>query len=351
MVSQPQLALIANNATRYYGATNPAFTGSITGSKYNDAFSEDFNTTATITSAVSSYAIVPAASGPNLSDYTVLATNGTLTVSQAPTATALTLSSMAINPGQTVTLNTTVASTTSGLPTGSVIFFDNGSVLQTLPLTGGTSSYVATLSAGMTHVLSVGYLGDTNFLTSSSPATGVTVTVAPLDLTFSQTGTSASAVAPGGVAAFAFAVSPSFSIYAAPVTFSVAGLPPGATASFTPSTIPVSGGAQTVTLSVQTAAPQAHNHIQSLPLPNRIPPAVVALLLLPVIARRKLRSKLGARILTMVFLIGSLAGAAAMVGCGTGAGFLLQQPQAYTLTVTATEGSLVHTVTVTLNVQ
>src|ERR1700678_682462 len=46
------LTVPANNATRVYGAANPAFGGTVTGAQNGDAFTESFATTATTTSAV-----------------------------------------------------------------------------------------------------------------------------------------------------------------------------------------------------------------------------------------------------------------------------------------------------------
>jgi hypothetical protein len=48
---------------------------------------------------------------------------------------------------------------------------------------------------------------------------------------------------------------------------------------------------------------------------------------------------------------GKLARIAGLIGCGAGNGFLSQPPQDYTITITATSGTLQHTSTVTLNLQ
>jgi CSLREA domain-containing protein len=70
-VSATGLQVTANNATRLYGAANPVFTGAVLGAKSGDTFSESFTTTATPTSPVGSYVIVPTASGVNVGDYVV----------------------------------------------------------------------------------------------------------------------------------------------------------------------------------------------------------------------------------------------------------------------------------------
>ena len=79
----PTLTVSASNATRVYNTANPAFTGTVTGAQNGDTFTETFSTTATMTSAVGSYAIVPTASGTDLNNYTLNTVNGTLTITQA----------------------------------------------------------------------------------------------------------------------------------------------------------------------------------------------------------------------------------------------------------------------------
>ena len=351
-VSATGLQVTANNATRLYGAANPVFTGAVLGAKSGDMFSESFTTTATPTSPVGSYVIVPTASGANVGDYVVTTADGALTVTQAPTTTVITASSPSVNANQANTLTVTVLSTTSGTPTGSVTFFDNGAALQTVTLSGGVASANPTLSPGTTHVLTASYSGDTNFVASSTSATGVTVAVGAPQFTFTGTGANALTVAPGGVAAYTFSISPDSVNYAGPVTFSVAGLPPGATASFNPSTILASGGVQTVTMTVQTLTTTAHNLTPSSPLGGggKVP-AMLSLLLLPLVVNNKLSRRLSTRLLMLVLLMAALTGLAAITGCGSGSGFSLEQPQTYTLTVTATSGSLQQTNTVRLTMQ
>ena len=103
LVEQAALTVVANNASKVYGAPNPAFTGMVTAVN-NDSFIETFSTAATQTSNAGTYAIVPAVTGTDLSDYMVTATNGTLTVTKAATATTLSASANSITQGQSLTL-------------------------------------------------------------------------------------------------------------------------------------------------------------------------------------------------------------------------------------------------------
>ena len=82
-VGQATLTVTAGNASRAYGVANPAFSASATGAINGDTFSFTESTTATTSSPVGTYAIVPVATGTNLANYTVVYVNGTLTVGQA----------------------------------------------------------------------------------------------------------------------------------------------------------------------------------------------------------------------------------------------------------------------------
>jgi hypothetical protein len=348
-VAQVQLTVTTNNATRYYGAANPAFIGSVTGAKYSDTFTPSFTTTATTTSPVNTYAIVPSVAGATLGDYSVTENNGTLTITQAPTATGLTVSSTSVNPNQSVTLIAATASTTSGTPTGSVTFWDNGTALQTVPLASGGASYTTTLSPAAAHSLTASYSGGTNFLPSASPATSAVVSVGQLTFSLNGSGSAALTVAPGSVASYSFMLSPNFGLYPGPVSFSVTGLPPGATATFSPATLAANGGTQAVTLSIQTSAALARNDNRTPWSHDRAP---LLALVLPLVFGRRVRSKLNGRLLAVVLLLGGLAGVAGVTGCGTGtSGFMLQQPQTYNLTVTVSSGSLQQSQIVTLTAQ
>jgi len=109
------LTVTAANASRIYGATNPSFTASATGAAPGDTFTFTESTTATTSSSVGTYSIVPAASGTNLANYNVVYVNGTLTVTQATlTVTAGNASRAfgAANPNFSATVNGAAGSDT-----------------------------------------------------------------------------------------------------------------------------------------------------------------------------------------------------------------------------------------------
>jgi outer membrane protein assembly factor BamB len=208
------LTVTANSANRAYGALNPTFSGTTSGAQNGDAFTESFATTATTTSAIGGYPIVPSVTGPNLADYTVNVIDGTLTVTAAVTTTALSVPA-STTYGSSVTLAATVASTT-GTPAGMVTFSTGSTILGTGAL---NSSGVATFSTAVlpagSDAISASYTASGNFAASVSPPTIITVKGASQTLTFPAIGSKVYGSAP-------FAVTATSSLGASyPVTMSV----------------------------------------------------------------------------------------------------------------------------------
>jgi hypothetical protein len=79
------LVVVANNASRRYGATNPVFSGTITGLQNGDNITATYTATATASSPVGTYSITPTLVDPDgkLDKYIVTMTNGSLTVTAA----------------------------------------------------------------------------------------------------------------------------------------------------------------------------------------------------------------------------------------------------------------------------
>jgi CSLREA domain-containing protein len=345
-VTSGTLMVTANSATRVYGSANPAFTGAVTGAVNGDALTESFSTIATVASNVGTYSIVPSVTGTNLADYSEQTTNGTLTITQAASATTLSASSTSITSGQSLTLTTIVTDATpksTGTPTGTVSFFDGSTLLGTTPLSGGTASYATSaLAPGASHTLTASYSGDVNF-TGSSTGPAISIPVAALNFTLTINGTESQTVMPGAAATYSFNIAPEYGVYPGPVTFSVAGLPPGAVAAFSPASMAANGGAQRVTLTVQTASPTAktsHPFEQDAPL-------AFGVLLLPLLGLRRARGGLLSLMIAGVLL----AGIVSLSGCGAQNGFNGQAVKNYSLTVTATSGQIAHSFDVNLNLQ
>lgn len=346
-VAPETLTITANDASRVYGTANPGFTGSIVGAVNGDAFTETFSSPAAVTSNAGTYAIVPSVTGSNLSNYALLVTDGTLTVTKAATTTSLSVSGNSVNPGTVVTLTSTVVSATTGTPTGTVSFYDGSTLLGTATLTSGTASYTtSSLAAGATHSVSAVYDGDINFTNSTASASSVIV--APLTFTMQVTPATQTGNA-GSTFTWQLTVAPSFGSYPGTVSFSANGLPQGASASFSPNGLAANSGQQTVTMTISTAGTTAMT--QPFSPGRRLIPVTLALLFLPLAGTRRMRRN-GRRVAGMMSLLllalGGLAATTALTGCGSKANVSPAQ-QTYNITVTATSGTAQQTGAVTLN--
>jgi 6-phosphogluconolactonase (cycloisomerase 2 family) len=104
------LTVTANNASRFYGDSNPVFTGTIQGILNGDNITATYASIADPTSPVGTYAIVPTVSDNGtgaLANYVVVSNNGILTVNPAPlTVTAISVSRLYgdANPALSVTI-------------------------------------------------------------------------------------------------------------------------------------------------------------------------------------------------------------------------------------------------------
>lgn len=256
-----------------------------------------------------------------------------LAVGKAVTAITLTATS---GSGTSFTYTATVASATGATPQGMVTFFDGTSSLGSFPLVNGVANYsISSLSAGV-HTIMANYSGDTDYIASTTTAS---VSTGDFALASAQT---SDTVLPGKTVAYQLSITPDKDFPNA-ISFSVTGLPSGASASFSPATVTPGTAAATTTMSVSVPAQTAS--LQESAATSGI---AFALLLLPFVT---LRGQRRLRLLSIAMvLLGSLAGIATLTGCG-GSGYLGQASQNYTLTITASSGTLVHTTSVTLNVQ
>ena len=350
-IAQAVLTLIANNATRVYGAANPTFAGSIMGQHGSDSFTESFSTVAVALSPVGPYAIVPSVSGNNLSDYSQSVTDGTLTVTQASTSTKLSTNLISITPGGSLQLTAQVTPQFSGSPSGTVTFSAGNTQLGQAAVTNGTATLTTTaLSAIGTFSLTANYSGDTNFASSNSTAS--TVAVVASNFTVALVSSPSQRVISGSSTTYVFQVTPVAGIFYEPVSFSLTGLPAGTTYAFSPSTIAAGSGAQQVTLTIHTAAVTSSGLA---PTSKSQAPLALALLLPTLFALYRLRRRAQGlvRLGCLLLMLGGGAAAASLLGgCGgSGSGFFLKNNQTYSVTVTASSPSYSHQVNVTLDIE
>ena len=170
------------------------------------------------------------------------------------TTTSLSASATQITAGQSVMFTATVARASgSTAPTGTVTFFDNASLAGTSSLSSGVAQFSTSSLSNGAHSFTAGYAGDANNSASTSAAVNVTVGAVPAaDYTLGMSG-SALSVNAGGSGNLTLTVTPENGFKQA-VTFNCAGLPSGATCMFSPASVTPSAGATSAMLTVQAAA-------------------------------------------------------------------------------------------------
>ena len=175
-VTAVPLTVAVNNASRSYGAANPAFSGTVTGLVNNDTATSiglAYSTTATAASPVSTYPITASITSAN---YTLTVTPGTLTISQVGTSVKVSssVSSSAVNQQVVFTAVVAPASGTGTL-TGTVTFIDTttgNTLCSGYTLTNGqTNCLTSSLTAGTQQTIQATYSGDSNSTTSSGTVT------------------------------------------------------------------------------------------------------------------------------------------------------------------------------------
>ncbi len=348
-VTPAALSAAAANASRAFGVANPTFTGTVTGAVGSDSFSETFSTTATAASNVGTYPIVPAVTGP-VSNYTVTATDGTLTVNGAATTTAVSAPASATS-GSSVTLTATVTSS-AGTPGGSVTFSAGATSLGTGTLTGGVASLNTTALPTGSDTVTATYTAAGNFAGSSGTANLLisAPVVTPAAYAVSANPTSLT-VQMGKAANTMLTFTPSGG-YSGTIALSCSNIPANASCAFAQNEVKLTGNNQsaTVGLTINTAAQSSS---------RRTPPSPVLLALafwwpggltgLAVFVRKR-SSKMPRVAQLCILLLCTCAFAAGLSGCGSGNGSSMSQTTSQMgVVATGTDASGVTTQTVVLS--
>jgi Bacterial Ig-like domain (group 3)/MBG domain (YGX type)/NHL repeat len=339
----------ANAASMMFGQQVPVLTGSLSGVLPQDIgnVSAVFTTTAGSLSPTGRYPITATLTGPASTNYSVVmsASSGSLQIVQAPSVTVEQPLAQNSYTGLPLLLTANVNSTTQGVPTGTVQFLDNGTMVATAVLVNGVASGTYLSPSVGSQSIVANYGGDGNFATSTSQAQTATVSPVP-DFTMAASGSSTQTVAEGDVANYALTVGAQSGAFTGAVDFSAAGLPPGATVSFSPPQVVPGTTSTNVTMSVQTS-----NVLPITATVRRYGIAVFACLLLPwLLIRRRGRVRPIAMCGVLTLLIGG-------AGCGARSiSTAALDEQTYTLTITGTSTNLAgvvvsHSMQVTLIVE
>ncbi|GAA3759405.1 hypothetical protein GCM10022270_17210 [Terriglobus aquaticus] len=306
--------------------------------------------------AITAGTVLPAGTYPVVASFTPSdATNyrggsatATITVTRGTSSTTLTSSATPVLLNTAVTFTAHVTGG-SPAPSGTVQFTSGSSVLGSAPVdaTGSATFSLNTLPAGSQTITAV-YSGDANYTGSSATVTEV---VADFTLAVAANTSGTQSVLRGSVGTYHFTVSPTVAAtLVGPVSFTLTGLPAGATYTLTPSTVASGSGATNVTLAV--TVPALKSQVERSPLQRGSSVVAVALLLLPFTRRLRqgfLRTRAAGLLATVIFATAVLL---STTGCGAGIGYYDGSGQTTsTLTLTANSGSLSHAATVTLEVQ
>jgi sugar lactone lactonase YvrE len=298
--------------------------------------------------------------------YAAVTAQASLTVAQTAAAVNLTSSASSVVLTNPLLLTATVSSAAT-MPTGAVSFLDGTTPLGQGVLSNGVATLsTSSLTAGNHTIIAV-YGGDANFSAATSAALAETV----LDFSLNNAGGSGGAsgsgstsqtVTPGGTANYPLSILPTNgTIFPAPIALSLTGLPSGATAAVSPNSwtqltgatwsFPANIALPATTLAIQTPLAVARLAPGS-EFDRRLPPVLLGVLLLPFAGRlRRVAKRLGRTTSLLLMLAVGLAAMAGLSGCGSSSGFFAQHQQTYTVTITATSGTLSHSTTVLLTVE
>jgi hypothetical protein len=285
--------------------------------------------------------------------YTLQAPAASLTAPAAFSATVGTTSA-----AQAATLTNTGTASLTGItptlgganPTEFAIGTGSNACGSTLAAGASCSIYVTfTPAAAASYAATLSVADNAAGSPQTAPISGTGIAAVVVDFGLSAT-PGAQTVASGAAANYNVTVSTTGGSFTNAVTLSVTGLPAGATASFSPTSVTPGSAGGNSTLTIQTAVASAEAQRSLWPMAA---PVLALILFVPF---RRWRKAWPSKLLLLVAAVASLAGAVSLMGCGGGFALLqatqpTQTPKSYVLTITGTSGSDTHSTTVQLTVQ
>jgi hypothetical protein len=277
---------------------------------------------------------------------------------------SLTTSATASTQYSPVTLTATVTpSVSQDSPSGTVSFFDNGTLLQTANVSDGTATLTLTSLPVGPNVITASYSGDADFngaTASTSVSIGVTALTPAFTLSAPAPGTLTLTAGATGTVTVGLAGNAAFS---GAVTLTCTGAPTESSCTVAPGSITLAGGQSTTAAVVIATTPpnntfSAQNSAQKwLTGAGSLAVAGFAFLLYPSRRRRRIFTTW-----TILFLLATAAiGTLSLTGCGSSVKHTTPPvvtdkypgtpAGTTTLTITATSGSITQTQTIALTVQ
>lgn len=226
-------------------------------------------------------------------------------------------------------------------PTGTVVFYDGNVQLGTGTLNAsGQTSFTATSLTTGHHAIVASYSGDATY----NPAASAPLTQLVDDFTLTLSGSGMATVGLGQSVTFLLTVAPVVgTILPQAISFSVTGLPPETSASYSPTSL--AAGSSAIVDYVQISMASAF--AQARPAPSGMPrglPLAFGILLLPGSRRIRRMARRWQGIVVVACV--ALALSAGFSACGFNF-----QPQSSTVTLTATSGNLSHAVSFKITAQ
>jgi hypothetical protein len=174
-IAPAPLTVQTNNTSKVFGQALPAFTANASGFVNGESMSSlggslTFTTPATATSAPGAYSVTP--SGVSSPNYSISFVAGTLSVTKASTSLTLTTTPNPSQNNQVVQLRAVVLAVAPGEGTvsGTVSFYQNGTLLGSATLVGGVATMNKSFKKG-NHPLTATFSGNANFNGSSGAVT------------------------------------------------------------------------------------------------------------------------------------------------------------------------------------
>jgi hypothetical protein len=343
----PGSGAIGSVSSAFTVTPNSAYTGTITITPSGGGLSAPITLTFSNSAVPQTFTVTPTAVGP----VTLTASNnGSLS-----NPTALTYATPSGAP--------VIGTATAGNGSATIAFTapsHNGGLIvsgYTVDCDGhtarGTSSpiTVSGLTNGSVYTCTVTATNGVGTSTSSAASNAVSPAVPATTFTLTTASSPTQTATAGATVTYMLALGPTDGLtFPVPAIMSVTGLPPGATATLTPSIAPAGFPLTSVSLKVQLATSSASFFKKQLPT-SGVPPIAWSILLVPFVGMLRRRNKNPRWTFGGLLLLGAmLAAITGLTGCGSNNnGFFNQSPQTiYPLTVTATAGSESHSATVTL---
>ena len=164
-VTTAPLTVVADDKTKVYGSANPTFTGVLSGVRNSDNITAIYSCAATTQSGAGDYPITITLLDPNnrSTNYSINATNGTLSIVKETPSVSLISSFNPASIGGAIVFTANISSTNIAVTNGLINFtIDGTNILSVVVRTNGQASVVFHFASLGAHTITATYAGDMN---------------------------------------------------------------------------------------------------------------------------------------------------------------------------------------------